>query len=301
MSPAPPEFEALGALRRRLEALAASVDRVHAVGAVWRLPGPIWERLKTICLEARTLAEVIEDLLDGAEREAARDWEAREALRDVTAAAAAWLRANPAAKTAPDLAIEAIRARFDALVAWLQELRDATAAARLRGHPVSAEERIEGVEEWRATLREAERVQAALEAAYGAALEAMAKSVASDAVRHDMAALALDAYEGTLSDGGPIVHRPELRGGGLLPLAPSLALRSHSPGGFAWGSDGSGPAQLALALLLDWTGDPDLAQRLYQRFLRVMVAAWPWEPGEEWCLPVMELDYWIKSAEAGES
>jgi len=37
----------------------------------------------------------------------------------------------------------------------------------------------------------------------------------------------------------------------------SLALASHSPSGFEWGYGGSGPAQLALALLLDYTDDEE--------------------------------------------
>ena len=39
----------------------------------------------------------------------------------------------------------------------------------------------------------------------------------------------------------------------------SLAVRSHSPTGPAWGYGGSGPAQLALAILLAVT-DPDTAE-----------------------------------------
>ena len=35
-----------------------------------------------------------------------------------------------------------------------------------------------------------------------------------------------------------------------LPLQPSLKLLNHSPDGFNWGYEGSGPAQLALAILL---------------------------------------------------
>lgn len=35
------------------------------------------------------------------------------------------------------------------------------------------------------------------------------------------------------------------------PLRPRNDLRNHSPDGFAWGYGGSGPAQLALAILAD--------------------------------------------------
>lgn len=50
------------------------------------------------------------------------------------------------------------------------------------------------------------------------------------------------------------------------PLDPRHDLRNHSPDGFQWGYGGSGPAQLALALLCDALGDDKAAVRLYQRF-----------------------------------
>lgn len=48
-------------------------------------------------------------------------------------------------------------------------------------------------------------------------------------------------------------------------LPPRLDLRSHSPTGFSWGYHGSGPAQLAFAILADYAGD-DVAMALYQDF-----------------------------------
>lgn len=45
----------------------------------------------------------------------------------------------------------------------------------------------------------------------------------------------------------------------------SLQVINHSPDGFAWGYGGSGPAQLALAILLTVTNEED-AQRLHQQF-----------------------------------
>lgn len=50
-------------------------------------------------------------------------------------------------------------------------------------------------------------------------------------------------------------------------LDPRLDLRNHSPTGVAWGYAGSGPAQLALALLADAVGD-ELALAHYQDFKR---------------------------------
>jgi hypothetical protein len=45
-----------------------------------------------------------------------------------------------------------------------------------------------------------------------------------------------------------------------------LELANHSPTGFEWGYGGSGPAQLALALLADCLKDHELALRFYQSF-----------------------------------
>jgi hypothetical protein len=38
---------------------------------------------------------------------------------------------------------------------------------------------------------------------------------------------------------------------------PSQAIRNHSPDGFSWGYGGSGCAQLALAIMIELTGEPD--------------------------------------------
>lgn len=61
-------------------------------------------------------------------------------------------------------------------------------------------------------------------------------------------------------------------GYGGPPLKPRLDLWSHSPTGFNWGYNGSGPAQLALALLADALGDDQLAITLYQPFKNAFVA-----------------------------
>ena len=56
------------------------------------------------------------------------------------------------------------------------------------------------------------------------------------------------------------------------PLVPRLDLWNHSPTGFEWGYGGSGPAQLALALLADHLGEDDTAVVLHQDFKRAVVA-----------------------------
>lgn len=70
----------------------------------------------------------------------------------------------------------------------------------------------------------------------------------------------------------------------------SQKLWNHSPDGFQWGYGGSGPAQLALALLLDATGDSELAVRLHQLFKWVFVAKW----GDQWEITTEEIKDWIQ-------
>lgn len=59
------------------------------------------------------------------------------------------------------------------------------------------------------------------------------------------------------------------------PLNPRLDLRNHSPTGFEWGYGGSGPAQLALALLADHFAHGERALELYQDFKFAVVANLP--------------------------
>ena len=53
----------------------------------------------------------------------------------------------------------------------------------------------------------------------------------------------------------------------------SQALKKHSPDGFNWGCSGSGPAQLALALLLEVTDSEEIALRHYHKFEQQVIAA----------------------------
>jgi hypothetical protein len=66
-----------------------------------------------------------------------------------------------------------------------------------------------------------------------------------------------------------------LLNGKLLDPRASQQVMNHSPDGFNWGYSGSGPAQLALAILLEVTGDRSIALRNYQEFKRDHVATWP--------------------------
>lgn len=56
----------------------------------------------------------------------------------------------------------------------------------------------------------------------------------------------------------------------------------HSPTGFAWGYSGSGPAQLAYALLRHALEDRAAASRWYQQFKERVIA--PLSPGASWKL-----------------
>jgi Family of unknown function (DUF6166) len=68
-------------------------------------------------------------------------------------------------------------------------------------------------------------------------------------------------------------------GGENYPLLPRSDLRKHSPTGFAWGYGGSGPAQLALAILADYFGSCKVGDllvcTLYQDFKSTVIAGLP--------------------------
>lgn len=64
-----------------------------------------------------------------------------------------------------------------------------------------------------------------------------------------------------------------LDGHKLMPWK-SLKLVNHSPDGFNWGYSGSGPAQLALAILLVFLSD-ELALAQYQSFKEKLIAGLP--------------------------
>jgi hypothetical protein len=60
-----------------------------------------------------------------------------------------------------------------------------------------------------------------------------------------------------------------------LDPVPSQGVWNHSPDGFNWGYAGSGPAQLALALLLKAGLSPQRAVRLHQEFKFAVIARLP--------------------------
>lgn len=96
-------------------------------------------------------------------------------------------------------------------------------------------------------------------------------------------------------DAGGTAHVHVTEGSEHLPMDPCLDVWAHSPAGLDWGHSGSGPAQLALAMLVDATGDASLAVELHQRWKRQYVARLPrddgWAISREavlrWCTEVL--------------
>jgi Family of unknown function (DUF6166) len=77
------------------------------------------------------------------------------------------------------------------------------------------------------------------------------------------------------------------------PLSPrwSQSIRNHSPDGFNWGYCGSGPAQLALALLLEVFTVP-MARLAYQSFKRSVVAGWN---KDRWTCTTEGIEKWVQA------
>ena len=70
----------------------------------------------------------------------------------------------------------------------------------------------------------------------------------------------------------------------------SQEIVNHSPDGFNWGYGGSGPAQLALGLLLDATADREIANRHYQQFKSDVVSQ---IDNDEWEINEVAIHRWL--------
>lgn len=77
-------------------------------------------------------------------------------------------------------------------------------------------------------------------------------------------------HDGVQHDDGVVVTVEY--NGRIRPLPLFLGIRSHSPCGFEWGYGGSGPAQLALALVAHVTGSRAEMPWIYQRVKATLVA-----------------------------
>lgn len=77
------------------------------------------------------------------------------------------------------------------------------------------------------------------------------------------------------------------------PLPPCNDLWDHSPDGFEWGYHGSGPAQLALAILHHVTQCPHLSIELHQSFKRDVISKLD---KDQWMIPPEFVTKWIFNA-----
>ena len=102
----------------------------------------------------------------------------------------------------------------------------------------------------------------------------------------------LHPEQATASDTKVLVF--DMAGRKVLTPKRSLKIRNHSPDGFSWGYGGSGCAQLALAILLDWSDDIELAQRHYQAFKWEFVSQW----GDFWDIYSDEIQEFIDKEES---
>jgi len=79
------------------------------------------------------------------------------------------------------------------------------------------------------------------------------------------------------------------------PLPQRLDVRELSEDGFEWSFEGSAPAQLALAILLDHLDDKAKALRLYESFMQEVVANF----SNEWILTSADIDEAIDALSRG--
>jgi hypothetical protein len=104
-----------------------------------------------------------------------------------------------------------------------------------------------------------------------------------------------EAYAGSRDASGAVVVMCD---GQALDPRPSQKVWNHSPDGFEWGYGGSGPAQLALAILLREGIGTGAAEALHQRFKTEVIARLP-RLGA-WTLTGEEVRRWIARRRAEE-
>jgi hypothetical protein len=78
--------------------------------------------------------------------------------------------------------------------------------------------------------------------------------------------------------------------GKQLDIKKSLKVHAHSPTGFMWGYGGSGPAQLALAVMMEMKPEHDLySSPHYQKFKKDVISRLPQKP----CALEMDFEAWF--------
>ena len=80
-------------------------------------------------------------------------------------------------------------------------------------------------------------------------------------------------------------------------LNPRLDLWNHSPTGFEWGYCGSGPAQLALAILADHCANDEQTLNFHQRFKWAVIAELP---HGSWTLTSQQIDQVLQTLREAE-
>lgn len=79
--------------------------------------------------------------------------------------------------------------------------------------------------------------------------------------------------------------------GHTIELPPRNDIHDHSPDGFAWGYEGSGPAQLALAILA-YVDEEAAYPEAYQDFKKQVIANIPQNHG--WSISLEDVQQWLK-------
>lgn len=96
-------------------------------------------------------------------------------------------------------------------------------------------------------------------------------------------------YEGHYDAGRDLCYVEVFKPGKFpYPLQERQDIINHSPSGIAWGYGGSGPAQCAFAILMDYFGDERRAKTLYQQFKFAVIAGF--SPNSEWALNGRQLE-----------
>lgn len=81
-----------------------------------------------------------------------------------------------------------------------------------------------------------------------------------------------DKFVGWRDKGIAFVKIKDAINGKYRAFSRCLKFVNHSPDGFEWSYEGSGPAQLAFAMVYHATKDEDLTRRVYQKFKAQCIA-----------------------------